>query len=341
MPLAPRQRNAEGMRGLGAKRTRYAGSDPFSLFSVRKRFKSGGTSAPSPIDPTALANAQTQSNITTANTQAALNNVNTVSPLGSTLFSPNGQGGYNLNQTLSPALQSVFGPQVNLAGNLANQGQWIADQAGQTAASGSAVTDSAINNIGTAATSTPAPPLQTSLSFGALPTPIAPAGYQGQINTSGVPNIPTAQNPFSYQTQLNTSGVPGLPNSTLTGLDPSIAQAQNAAYNTQEAYLQPQQAEQSAQLTQQLADQGIQPGTQAYTQATGDVARQQTFANQQAQNAAVAAGNQQEQSLFGQQLAGQGQGFGQALAGGQFTNTATQAQNAALQALFGEQLAGQ
>ncbi len=84
------------------------------------------------------------------------------------------------------------------------------------------------------------------------------------------------------------------------GTQQAIQDAENAAYNTQAQYLRPQQAEQTQQLQDHLVNQGLQPGTPAYEQAMGDLTRQQTFQNQAALNAAVTAGQQEQNTLFGQ-----------------------------------------
>jgi hypothetical protein len=110
---------------------------------------------------------------------------------------------------------------------------------------------------------------------------------------------------------LNFSRLPPLPSSA-NDYSSEVNNAANAAYNTQEGYLQPQQAEQTSNLAQSLADQGIPLGSAAYDRAQGDLSRSQTFANQQAQNSAVTAGNQEQQTLFGEQLGANQQGAAQA-----------------------------
>ncbi len=81
-----------------------------------------------------------------------------------------------------------------------------------------------------------------------------------------------------------------------------VTDAQNAAYNTQAGYLNPQFAQKHSDLAQQLADQGISAGSNAFDRAQGDLGRQETLAYQQAQDAAVGAGNQEQNTLFNQQL---------------------------------------
>jgi hypothetical protein len=225
----------------------------------------GGASAPPAVDPTALANAQTGSNIATANQQSVLNNVNTFSPFGSSTYSQSPSGQWNLNQQLNPGLQNLFGTQASLAQVLANQ----AGSAGTLAASPAQGAASLIDN-----------------SFGTLGSqlPTGPANY------SGLAQLPTSATDFSNE----------------------VGQAQNAAYNTQTGYLDPQFQQKQSDLTQQLADQGISAGSSAYDRAQGDLGRQETLAYQQAQDAAVQAGNQQQQALFGENLQSRQQGVNEA-----------------------------
>lgn len=198
-------------------------------------------SAPSPppaIDPQALAAAQTQSNIQTAEKQAQINNSNTFSPLGQTLWTqdPN-TGQWQLNQNLSPAMQALLGGAQGIASGA--QG-------------------------------------------------IAP-GYLSQAQSAQAP--------------LNTN------------FGDLTKQAQNAAYGTATQYLDPQFAQQRSDLTQQLADQGINPNNAAYSRATGDLGRQQQLGYNAAQNAAVTAGDAEQQALFTEALNNQGQQFQQGLGG--------------------------
>ncbi len=269
------------MRGLELKRTRYAGSD-FSLFSDKRRFKSGGSSAPPAIDPAALAQSQVSANQQTAQTQSALNNVNTFSPLGATQFSQDPSGRWNLSQQLSPGVQNVFNNQSNLAQVLAGQGGNVANFAASPAELGA-------NLVGMAGNLAPA-------AGAAAPT------LQMGLNFSGLGSLPSSATDF---------GAP-------------ITDAQNAAYNTQAGYLDPQFAQKRNDLSQQLADQGIQPGTEAYSRAQGDLGRQETLAYQQAKDAAVSAGQAEQGRLFGEQLGARQQGAGEIEAGGQFANTAAQ-----------------
>lgn len=127
--------------------------------------------------------------------------------------------------------------------------------------------------------------------------------WQGQLPTSAV----------------STSGLPELRSSANNSDFPTLVhQAQDAAYNTQARYLDPQFQEKESDLTQQLADQGISPGTEAYSRSIGDLSRQKNFAYSGARDAATQAGNEEQARLFGEDLSNaglsnsaRGQGFGE------------------------------
>lgn len=110
----------------------------------------------------------------------------------------------------------------------------------------------------------------------------------------------TSLSPWANQmlaSPIDTSGVPGMPGG------PNVSQndyaAQQANYNQQMAYLQPQEQLQTEQQNSQLANEGITPGSAAYGQAQDQLGRQQTFSNQQAADSAIGAGNQEEATLYG------------------------------------------
>ena len=256
--------------------------------------KGGQQQASQPVNPSALAAAQQQTNIATAQQQASLQNINEYSPYGSSVYTPftdptTGQQRYSLQQSLSPQLQSLFNQQTGLAGQISGAAPAFV-QGGQT--------------------------------LGTLGLGLAQqgTGYAGNIapvaNLANVPNI-NFLTPGSFRTNV-TGGAGGQPLTPVqtavnTNFPQLVQQAQNAAYGQQTQYLDPQFAQARQQMTQQLADQGIQPGTEAYDRATGDFNRQQQMAYGNAQLQAVQAGNAQQQALFGQSIAG-----------GQFANQAQQ-----------------
>ncbi|WP_428331969.1 hypothetical protein [Novosphingobium sp.] len=187
--------------------------------------------APNAPDPTATAAAQTASNQQTASYNAALNRVDTTSPLGSSTYTVTGKDPttgapiYAQNIALSPGQQQLYDTQLN--------------QNNQIASLGNALT--------------------------------------GQIGNS-------IANP-------------------LTGSATSATNASNAYYNKEQAYLQPQQQEQSSDLAAKLASQGIVAGSDAYERAQGDLSRNQTFSNQQVMDQAVTQGQTAQQQAIQNQSA--------------------------------------
>lgn len=328
---------------------------------------SKGSSKPPPTpDPMQMAAAQQQANVQSAQTQATLNNINTYSPWGSTVYSQMPSGQWNLQQTLSDPLQQLYNTQLgstqylsNLANNMAVAGlpQMLSTGAylGQLGANiapgiatglgpGAYITPmqlspaSFLTNVTGGAGGQALPGVQTALLGAGQGIPTAAQGMQMGVAGAGQ----------GIQSQVGPSGPIQM------GLSPEsfgqqIQQAQNAAYQAQTQYLDPQYKQQEESLTQRLADQGIEEGSDAYTRAMGDFNRQKQMAYQSAQNSAVEAGNQLQNQLFNQQLAGgqfanaaqaqqyvqqlqnagfineaQAQNFGQQIQAGQFANTAQQ-----------------
>lgn len=315
----------------------------------------GSTSAPPSVDPIALANAQTQTNLETATRQSQLNNVNTTSPFGETLFSldPN-TNQWSLNQNLSPELQQLFGTQQNAAQQQALAAQQGLSQGSGFGSLGYSLADSGANALGFISPSGfQAGPLQIMGPEGSIQDRIDASNVRGlqqsldlgsggiqpgvdlssagniqkNLNLSGAGNIQQGVD-FSgagpVQKNLDLSGAGNVQGTVGTDFANQVQQAQNAAYGAQTQYLDPQFSQARSDLAQQLADQGIGINNAAYTRATGDLSRQQQQAYQGAQDAAVAAGNQEQAQLFGESLGA-----------GQFANTA-QAQRAAQLAAQGQ-----
>lgn len=252
--------------------------------------KSSG-SAPQAVDPYTQAGAQYGLSTGTAQFNAGLNRTNQVNPLGSSSWNasyPTVSGG--------PAAPSAT-PQ---AGQRATATQGMPSYSGN----------------GTPLTAPPG----YSPNFG------LGGGGAGQINVPGLGNIsiPGGNSPYGFggsqdprggaptytqttslqpwanqmlQSPINTSGLPGMPGG------PSITQnlqdTQNAVYGQEMGYLQPQEQLAQEQQNSLLANEGATPGSAAYKTAQDQMNRNNTFQNQQAANAAILAGNQQQTNLFG------------------------------------------
>lgn len=249
----------------------------------------GKPSAPAPVDPTTVANAQTASNEQTAQFNSQLNNYDTASPYGTVDWAQNpSTSQWTQTTQLSPAEQAIF----NQSTQAQSGALGIANQA--------------------------LPQISTALAAG---DPYA-----------GLPNL-------SYSAQ-------GGPIQTGVGaqdLNPSVQNAANAAYAAQTQYLNPQWSQASEQEQSTLANQGLNPNSAAYQNAMQIFGNQENQAYQGAANAAVTAGDAEQNTLFGQELqqgefanTAQAQQFGQALSNAQLGD-ATQ-QTAGQEAAYAQQL---
>ena len=230
----------------------------------------GKPSAPAAPDPQVTAQAQTQSNIATADNNAALNRVNQYTPYGSSVYSIDGTNAdgvpqYSQTTSLSPTEQNLF--------NMTQQGETAL---GQTALG-------QLSNLQSA--------YSTPFSFGG-------PNVQGSV--------------AAPSTSINSFANPQ-----------AIQQAQDAAYKSQTQYLDPQYAQQGATLNAQLANEGLQTGDKAYDNAQTMFNNQKQQAYQGAQDAAVQAGNQEQNVLFGQGLSANNQEFGQNLSAANLNNSAS------------------
>lgn len=268
---------------------RIGSVEPRLFLELRKRYKKGGASTPPAVDPSLVAQSQAQANIAGANRQAEINNVRTTSPFGYSGFEEDPSGRWNLSQSLSPQLQDIFNNATGLSRQLSGTAGNVADIAASPALAGGNLVTDAYNTW-----------------RGQLPT--------GPVDTSSLPGLRSSFD-FSGLAQLPTSG---------TDFSNEVRGAQDAAYNTQARYLDPQFSEKESDLRQQLADQGIPVGTDAYSRASGDLARQKNFAYSGARDAATLAGNEEQARLFGENLSSRQEGVGERQSQGAFNNQARQ-----------------
>lgn len=148
------------------------------------------------------------------------------------------------------------------------------------------------------------------------------SAFANQISPSSLPGIASSATP--------TAGTPGLTSTIGSGSTADqIKQAQDAAYNAQTQYLNPQFAQAHEALDNSLINQGITQGSAAYNTAQQNLGLQQNQAYQAAQNAAVQAGDVEQNTLFNQaaqqaqfQNAANLQGFNQGLANAGLQNQA-------------------
>jgi hypothetical protein len=310
-----------------------------------------GGGSPSAPDPYATAQAQTSENQQTAayNQQLAL--INTQTPLGSQTYTQQGVGStgapiYNQQISLSPQEQAIFGQtaanqlgQAQIAG--AEQGPLMQSLANQPITMGMA--NPLTSNV-------QAGPLASGVNtvgpkFG-IQQPEGPTAAQlfGQV----APNMQTGSQ-VQQAGGVNAQGIPGIAGAgNLAGF---TEQAQNAAYQNQAQYLDPQFAQGQQALQAQLAAQGAVPGSQAYNNAMQNFNLQKQQAYSNATNQAVAQGLAEQQALYGESANTNQQLFGQAATSAGIQNQAAaqntqaglaeaQLRNTALQNLFGMGLQG-
>jgi len=137
----------------------------------------------------------------------------------------------------------------------------------------------------------------------------------------------------NYSTGVNLGSLPGLISGEALAQD--MQRQQDALYQRQAAYLDPQWQQRERDNATMLANQGVVQGSEAWNNAMDAMGRQRSFDYSQARNDAIIGAGQEQSRLFGLGSQARGQLYGEQL------NNA-QLQNAARQAMFGEQLqAGQ
>lgn len=265
-----------------------------------------GKSTPTPPaapDPTVVAGAQTASDEATALYQSQLNNGNSSTPYGSVTNTYNPSANqWTQNTQLSPAEQNIFNQSTTAQGaalGVAN------DQIGRVA--------------GALDTPLTPPTLQTGVNNGQIASGYDAGGpIQSQFNTG--PALQYSVNPASQpvQGQINAGDTSQAVNNTV-----------QSQYASMEGLLAPQQQQAAEHQNAQLVAQGLNPNDAAYQNSQTLFNNSQQQQNAQVAAQAVAAGNTEQNTLFGQaatagQFANtaQAQEYGQNLTSGQFADTA-------------------
>jgi hypothetical protein len=136
------------------------------------------------------------------------------------------------------------------------------------------------------------------------------APYQANLNQALGNQSTALGNLTSYNQGLPDAykNVPGLYGNA--GSQQALAQQQqDAMYDQQKRYLDPQYDLQSKQLQAQLANQGVTYGTDAYNNAMTQFGSQQNQAYGAARDSAINSGNQYANTLFNQNLAAHNAGM--------------------------------
>lgn len=242
-----------------------------------------GKSAPSPPaapDPAAVSAAQTQSNKDTALFNFGLNNPNVNTPMGSS--------SYSVSQS-SPTY---------------DMNAYNAAMAAYQAGGNSGVRGTSPGTDRTASAGGPmgAMPKLSDFQTGDAGTPQATQNITLSPDQQQLYDLSTSQ---SIDLAKLASALQGRVGDTLNQPAPGSADfatssknAQDAYYNNQKQFLDPQWKQAQEQLDSKLANQGITVGSEAYNNENNNFARQKQSAYDTAQNNAILQGPENAQQLF-------------------------------------------
>lgn len=278
-------------------------------------------SAPRPPDPVQTAQMQSGINRADLGYAAGLNQINQTGPFGSVTYSGEiGSPNRTQTTTLTPGMQAVLDGQTTLTGGLT-------DLANQRLA-GAPRTDFTLNGqpdvrragpVTFGTTFNQGPAVQNSFdqggdlargfdNGGALRRDFDPGGDITRSFDAG----------GQAQRSVNLSGVPQL----RTDFENLANESRNAQYGRATNFLDPQFAQEEQATRARLAAQGVTEGSQAYQTEMDNFARNKNAAYDQARSGAILAGDQLQNQMFGQSLAGRQQGVGEQFQSGQFSNDA-------------------
>lgn len=263
----------------------------------------GKSSAPSPPDPYASANAQTGLNKDTAITNANLGHVNQFTPFGNLTWNTTGTNAdgtpqYSSTINLSPEMQNIYNQQLQqdtaLTGTANNLISQVNDKIGKP------IDTTGVQPVNPGMSQSDMNNWAGGFKFNAGGAAQATPGQAGVASATG----------WDIQRQLQGAG----------DLQGQFNRAQRAALDQQMGYLRPQQQDTQNQLVDSLRQQGItqESNPAAYQHAMDQMNRNNTFQNQQAFDSSYNTGLASANQLFNQSLAAgnfansaEAQGFGQ------------------------------
>lgn len=120
---------------------------------------------------------------------------------------------------------------------------------------------------------------------------------KSQVGDIGEAQLGRVKDAFSQP--FDMSGIPGLQYSVDPKYNTDGQQVQDALYQKQAQYLDPQFKQQQNDLSVQLANQGILPGSEAYQREMDNFARTKQQAYGDARNSAIIGAGQEQSRLFG------------------------------------------
>lgn len=267
--------------------------------------------APVAPDPVVTANAQTKSNIDTANAQASLNHTNQVTPWGSQLWSssPNADGtkSWTSTTTLSPEQQKLLDSDGRVSQGLADLGE---KQLGNVS-----------NTLNTPFNYNGAPQQVTNVQGGPMQTVNANAGALQGVNASGQP-LRSSASYGQIQNDVDMSKVPGLVGGA--DLRKTYEDSQKAAYGMQTQYLDADYTGRQKDMENKLIQQGVLQGSDAWNRELETFGRQRTFDYNNAFNNSFDKGLSAQNQIYNQGLSSSQNAYSQALGNANFHNSAQQ-----------------
>jgi hypothetical protein len=260
--------------------------------------KKSGPAAPTPPDPVATAQAQSQYNREAAIAQANLNRIDQYTPQGSVTYqqigtNSDGTPRYSQTQTYSPEQQALYNQQNQIAQALGNTATQQIGRVNDTM-------NTAFNYDGMTpmVTGVNGQPVQRVTGGTNLQTSLAPSG-----------NVQTDVGPNDFSADAR--------------------RVSDAVYGQATSRLDPQFTQQSNDMEAKLAAQGIAKGSEAYNRELDNYNRARNDAYNQANFSAIQAGGNEQSRLFGLNLQqgnfhnqAQDQQYTQNLGTGEFGNNA-------------------
>lgn len=290
----------------------------------------GKKSAPTPVppDPKVIGDAQTKTNVETAQETAKLNHSNQETPLGNSNWTQDPTTGqWNQKVTLDPAQQGILNSS-NVSGQISadagiNQAQKIQGGAPPLDMSG-------LNS------------LKSDVGVGDVGKP------QIGINTNGTEDLTRHVDDSGIQRQLK------VPQEQLYA---EMQNAQRAAYGMQTQYLDKDYSQRQHDVENKLTQQGVLQGSDAWNRETQNLGAQRTFDYNNAFNNSFDKGLAANNQLFNQDLSSgqfvnsaQGQQFNEGMANANLNNSSAKQlydqrmgsanlNNSTLQTVFGDRVA--
>lgn len=254
--------------------------DPFYYIEGRNFLPKSSPKAPAAPNPTATANAQTQSNKDTALYQAQLNNVNQVTPYGNLTYSQtSGSPTYNYdayNKALAAYQSQPQGSGGDPVWSISGQ-KWVTPSGGS---SGSApkLSDYQTNPGG-------APQFTSTITLSPAEQALLDSQTKNQTQASNLAGTVLGQAQNNMSTPYSLSGVPAIPGGgDITAYQKQITDAINSR-------LQPTLDHNQSLLDSKLLNQGITQGSEAWNKAQSLNSQAANDAYQQSILSGVSAGD--------------------------------------------------